>query len=309
MNLKRVLFKLGFLYPRVYACFCYYRKKARRREIEEKFTFYFPDRWDRRGLRKAVKHIFELRGARKVVRYLMPQVDGWAARAFFTAEGFCHIDREREKGRGIVLVSGHIGDPQLGFPVLKRMGYDFILIKGGPPLKPDPRTYHYTETEKDTIFIYDPAKAAEYKERILAILRSGGIVHYYADTREGGRKERVPFLGREMEFPTGMIHLARVADAAFIPFAQRYHRGRVTMKVEEPLDRGWPAGEADYRRVLAGFVRFLEREFTDEPEQFMGIYGPTVVGEYPLLHGLKARSGDAKGSSLTDTAQGENDEG
>jgi hypothetical protein len=170
------------------------------------------------------------------------------------------------------------------------MGYDFTLIKGGRPLKPDPRTYHHTETEADTIFIHDPAKAAEYKQRILSILRSGGIILYYADTREGSRKEKVPFLGREMEFPTGMIHLARVADAAFIPLVQRYHRGRVTMRVTEPLDRGWPEGQGDYRRVLTEFVRILEREFVDEPEQFMGIYGPTVVGEYPKLQAGKDRN-------------------
>jgi len=227
-----------------------------------------------------VRHIFELRGSRKVMHYLIPLVDYRVIHQFFRFEGLHHLDRVLKGGRGVVLMAGHLGNPHLAFCTFRAMGYDLILIKGGTPRETKPRKHRYRETPEDTVFIYDPELVAGYKERILETLRSGKVIHYYGDTREGKRKERVPFLWREMDFPTGMIHLAHQAGAAIIPCIHLYHHGRITIILKEPIDHDWAEGEREYKRIVAEFAKILESYILSHPEQYMGIYGPTVLANY-----------------------------
>lgn len=227
-----------------------------------------------------VRHIFELRGSRKVMHYLIPLMDRQMINQFFEIEGLHHLDQVLKEGRGVVLLAGHLGNPHLAFCALRTMGYDLTLIKGGAPKEAMLRKFRYRETPEDTIFIYDPSLAASYKERILETLRSGKIIHYYGDTKEGRAKERLPFLGREMGFPTGMVHLAHQAKAAIIPFIHLYQRGKTTLIFKEPIDDHWEEGEMAYRRILMEFTKLLESYILLHPEQYMGIYGPTVPAHY-----------------------------
>ncbi len=218
------------------------------------------------------------------MHYLIPLLDHRVIDHFFKFEGLHHLDQVLKKGRGVVLMAGHLGNPHLAFCSFRAMGYDLILIKGGAPRKLKPRKHRYWETIEDTIFVYDSELSSDYKERILGSLRSGKIVHYYGDTREGKRKERVSFLGREMDFSTGMIHLAHRAGAAIIPCIHLYHQGRITIILKEPIDHQWEKGEGEYRRIISEFAQLLETYILDFPEQYMGVYGPTVISEYFHSH-------------------------
>jgi KDO2-lipid IV(A) lauroyltransferase len=284
-GLKGLLFRLAFGYARFYAFFCYWRKKARRREIEEKFRFFLPEKMSSGRLRKTVRHIFELRGTRKVMDYLIPLLNGQLIERFFAVEGLHHLDGALKEGKGVVLLSGHLGNPYFGFCALRVMGYDLILIKGGPPSKENRTWFHYSETLEDTIFIYDPSLAAEYKKRILETLQQGKVLQYFQDTREGKNKETLSFLGRQIGFPTGILHLAHQAKARVIPCIHLYQRGKITLIFKEPIDRGWENGKEEYRRIVSEFAETLEAYILRYPEQYMGIYGPTVLSEYFRLHG------------------------
>jgi len=275
---------VAFLYARVYALFCYYRKKERRKEIEEKFDFFLKKGWRPAEKKKIVRHIFELRGSRKVMHYLIPFLDRRLVNRFYEIEGLHHLDQILKEGRGVVLMAGHFGNPHLAFCAIRRMGYDLTLVKGGAPKKAKYGKLRYRETSEDTIFICDSNHGASYKGRILEILRSGKIIHYYADTREGRVRERVSFLGREMGFPTGMIHLANQAGAAIVPCIHFYRKGKITLIFKEPLDHHWVKGADDYRKIVSEFAKLLETTIRANPEQYMGIYGPTVLSEYYRSH-------------------------
>jgi len=282
--LKWLFFKLAYLYPRIYAFFCYYRKEERRKEIEEKFDFFLKRGWRRSEKRRIVRHIFELRGSRKVMHYLIPHIDRRVINRFYEIQGLHHVDRILKEGRGVLLMAGHFGNPHLAFCAIRRMGYDLILVKSGAPKKARHEKLRYRETPEDTIFIDGSNRGGSYKGKILGILRSGKIIHYYADTREGRAKETVSFLGREMGFPTGMIHLAHQAGAAVIPCIHFYRKGKITLIFMEPLDRHWAKGTEDYRRIVSEFAELLETTIAANPEQYMGIYGPTVLSEYYRSH-------------------------
>ncbi len=54
-------------------------------------------------------------------------------KVFVTTEGLEYLDQALKEGRGILLMAPHIGNPHIGFYVLRLMGYEITIIKGGKP--------------------------------------------------------------------------------------------------------------------------------------------------------------------------------
>jgi lauroyl/myristoyl acyltransferase len=277
---KWLLFKLAFFYPRIFAFSSYYRKQEKKREYEEKVIFFYPKARDPDRVRRIVKGVFELRGVRKVMRYLIPLMDDSFIQRFVKVEGLHHLDQVLKEGRGVVLIAGHIGIPHLSFNALRAMGYDLILLSGVTPKTPKHPKFRYYDTEENTIFVHDLSLSERYKEKILKTLQAGKMIYYDGDAAEGRVKEKVSFLGREMDFPTGMIHIAHEARAAIVPFIHLYRKGEITLIFKEPLDRDWREGKGAYKRIVEEFAILLESYILNYPEQYMGIYGPTIPAYY-----------------------------
>jgi lauroyl/myristoyl acyltransferase len=77
-----------------------------------------------------------------------------------------------------------------------------------------------------------------------------------------------------------MLYLAHQANASIIPFIHLYQRGKMTLIFKDPLDEEWRDGEIAYQRIVKEFVKLLEAYILKYPEQYMGIYGPTVLANY-----------------------------
>lgn len=288
--MKWLLFKVAFIYPRVFAFSSYYRKKEKRREYEDKVLFFYPEKEkDPKRIKKIVKGVFELRGVRKVMRYLIPLMDRSFIKRFVEVEGLHHLDEALKNGRGVLLIAGHIGIPHLSFNALRVMGYDLILLSGVTPKHPKHPKIRYYDTQDKTIFVHDLALSETYKKRILETLQAGKLIYYDGDAGEGRAKEQILFFGKEMDFPTGMVSLAHRAQAAIIPFIHLYRRGKIKLIFKEPIERHWEEGKGGYKRILEEFVRLLESYIVAHPEQYMGIYGPTVLAYYYRSH----RSGES----------------
>jgi lauroyl/myristoyl acyltransferase len=165
------------------------------------------------------------------------------------------------------------------------MGYDVKVLKGGVLRKAKPSRFEFYESWDNTVFLHDRSLSDDdRKRRILDILQSGGILLNMADAVEGRRKEFTSFLGREMGFPTGLLHLAHQAKAALVPFFYFYENGRLRLILEEAIDDHWKDGEKAYRRIVSEFAKRLEAYFLTSPEQYIGIYGPTVLNDYYRSH-------------------------
>jgi Kdo2-lipid IVA lauroyltransferase/acyltransferase len=279
-RVKWLLFKLAFLYPRIYAFFCYYRKKAHQREYEEKVNLFYNTDMDPKGIRRIVRGIFELRGVRKIQRYLIPLMDNRFIQQFVTIEGLDILDRALTKRRGIILMSAHIGNFHIGFNILRVLGYEINFFKGGNPKKQRSRKLRYVDPNEYTIFSRNAPLSNTAKHRILEILRSGRIIYYTVDAEGGRRKVGVSMLGRTMHFSTGMLHFALQADAAVLPFFHLYRRGKIKLIFKEPIDGDWRQGEEDYQRIMEEFAKLLEYYILAYPKEYMGIYGPTVLNYY-----------------------------
>jgi lauroyl/myristoyl acyltransferase len=282
--LKWLLFKLAFFYPRVYAFLSYYWKSEKRMEFQDKVIFLYSKQNDPHRIKEIVKGVFELRGVRKVMRYLIPLMDDHYIKWFVKVEGLHYLDGALKEEKGVLLMAGHIGIPHLAFNALRVMGYEVILLSGVTPKTPKHPKIRYYDTPDKTIFTHDLSLSEVYKKRILETLRSGKIIYYDGDAGEGRKKENILFLGREMDFPTGMVHLAHQSKAAIVPFIHLYEKGKITLIFREPLENHWKEGRGEYKRIISEFANLLESYILSHPEQYLGIYGPTVLNYYYWSH-------------------------
>lgn len=278
MRLKWLFFRLAFLYPRVYAFFCYSRKKERRAEFEEKVKLFFNPGADPAKVKRIVRGVFEIRGSRKMQRYLLPHIDKEFIRRFVTIEGLSLLDQALQRGRGILMIAGHIGNPHIGLNIVRALGYDLTIIKGGKTKIPRFPKIRYSDPLELTIFTEDTSLSKTAKARALEILQSSGRILYYSgDAVEGKRKVGVPFLGHMMQFPTGTLHMAAQANAIVLPVIHLYRHGKIQLIFKEPMDRQWMRGLEDYERIAGEFAKLLESYILPHPEEYMGMYGHTVL--------------------------------
>jgi len=277
---KRLFFKLAFLYPRIYAFFCYYRKKEQRAEFEEKVKLFFDPKADPKKIKSTVRGIFEIRGSRKMQRYLLPRIDKTFVRQFVTIEGIHHLDQALQQGRGILMIAGHIGNPHIGFNILRALGYDLTIIKGGKTKIPRFPKFRYSDPLEFTIFTEATSFSKPARERALEILRSPGRILYYSgDAIEGKRKVEIPFLGHTMQFATGTLYFAAQANAIVLPIIHLYRHGKIYVGLSQPLDCHWENGPDDCKRILEDFSKLLEKYIIPHPEEYMGMYGHTVLND------------------------------
>jgi lauroyl/myristoyl acyltransferase len=177
-------------------------------------------------------------------------------------------------------MAGHIGNPHIGFSVLRTMGYQITIIKGGKSKKTDDRKYRYSDPPEYTIFTEDAPLSKNSRERALDVLRSGRTLYYSVDAFGGKRRVEVPFLGRNMAFATGTLYLAHQTNAIVLPFIHLYRHGKIELIFRAPIDVGWKNGEEDYRRMISEFTGWMESIILKYPEEYMGIYGDTVPDHY-----------------------------
>jgi hypothetical protein len=53
---------------------------------------------------------------------------------------------------------------------------------------------------------------------------------------------------------------------------------------EERIDDYWKDGERAYGRIVRRYAKLLESHVLAHPEQYIGIYGPTVLNDYYRSH-------------------------
>ena len=228
--------------------------------------------------------ISELRGVRKLMKRLIPHMDKKFIERFVDVEGIAHLDQALKEKKGVLLMAAHIGVPHLAFNALRVMGYDVTLLSGVTPKRPKRPKNRYYDTDDNTIFVDDLSNAKIYKKRILDTLKSGGIIYYDADAGVGRNSEEVTFLGNKMKFPTGMIYYAHQADAVVLPFMHLYKRGKISLLIKRAVNNHWKNGKKEYNPIVTEFVKMLEHYIHKYPEQYLGIYGPTVLSYYYNSH-------------------------
>jgi len=196
-----------------------------------------------------------------------------AARLVESVVGYSRIVEAREQGNGVLLLTGHLGNWEIGGLMLAEMRQPIHVV-----LVPD----IFPAVEQARRALHERAGISEIRVdrsfaptlAVLRALKSNAIVAMQGDRDFNNTGIAVQFFGKEAFFPRGPLLMAMSTSATVLPaFIVRVPDGRYRAIVEEPLAI---VKEGDRETALAENVRryvaILERYVGQNPEQWYCFY-------------------------------------
>jgi Kdo2-lipid IVA lauroyltransferase/acyltransferase len=185
---------------------------------------------------------------------------------FETVEGWHHIERAMALGRGVMFVSGHLGNWELGGSYMAARGIplEAVVRRMENPLFDQ----YITDTRRQIgmTVIHD----ADAVRRVPRAMREQHCVAFLIDQGAAGLASTwVPFFGRYAKTPRGpAVFALRLETPLIFGCALRQPSGRYALHFEEvPVQRTGTL-DADVDAIVASYTRTLERWVRRAPEQY-----------------------------------------
>lgn len=215
---------------------------------------------------------------------------GWD-QAFFERHvrvvGREHLDAALSLGRGMLFVSGHYSNWELGAFVVGRLGYRILIVA---QIHEDPRVNDLFVRAR-AVHGVEVAPTAKGARAALRALRDNRPVAILGDRPTGGRTVDVRLCGQTTAFPQGPWRLALDTGAPLLPtFMRREPDGSYTLLIDAPIDR--PEGGAREERMAGmaqSFAAVLERRLREDPTQWAAFYPVWTCERLAATGGRPAR--------------------
>jgi Kdo2-lipid IVA lauroyltransferase/acyltransferase len=241
--------------------------KFRSKVVEKNLRIAFPDRddeWIRQTMRASYAHLGRealetLRLGRTTPEELIARVDAFGLDAF--REAFA-------EGKGVVMVSGHVGNHEMAASTLAAYGFplDVVVQQQENPL--------FNAALNDARTRLGVRIIDRFQAHRLAIksLRSGRAVGFAADQNAGKSGVFVPFFGKLASTHRGPALFA-VKTGAPMFLATLLRKGDryegTVQRVE--VDRSGPLDDVVYN-LTAEFTRMLEEVVREAPDQYLWLH-------------------------------------
>jgi KDO2-lipid IV(A) lauroyltransferase len=185
---------------------------------------------------------------------------------FERVEGADVLARARAKGRGVLLVSGHLGNWELGGAYVAATGVGFEAVARGMENPLFDRYITRTRHDLGMTVIHD----SDAVRRVPRAMRDGKMVAMLVDQGAVGLASSwVPFFGRYAKTPRGpAVFALRLGAPVVFATALRQPGGKYIMYFEEIPVHPTGEREADVDRIVADYTSTLERWIRRAPEQY-----------------------------------------
>jgi KDO2-lipid IV(A) lauroyltransferase len=185
-----------------------------------------------------------------------------------SAEGEHHLDAALAAGRGVVLLTAHLGNWEFAGRLLESRGGGrtaHVVLSA----EQDAALERYLRLDRAHLRFVTRHRPTSTLG-LLAALRRSELVAMQADRPSGGRGDAlVPFFGEPAAFPLGPFVLARAAGAAVVPaVCAMAPGGRYRLEVEPPI---W-VKPGEELTALAAVVAWLERVIRAHPTQWFNFF-------------------------------------
>jgi len=179
-------------------------------------------------------------------------------------------------GKGALLVSGHFFASRLAKRYLAAIGFPSLSVRSLNPRDRRAGRLGMRFLQKryvalvgqvlgDEVSIQDP----DCSLKMLARLRSGGLIDCHVDAALSRQVIERMFFGRQTPFPAGFLHVARVAGCPLVPIHCLGNSRRLRIEFGKAL---WLESAPDRRSFaennLSKVLRILEEQIISHPAEW-----------------------------------------
>jgi KDO2-lipid IV(A) lauroyltransferase len=160
------------------------------------------------------------------------------------------------KGRGVILVTGHIGNWELGALFFARHGFKINVVtipEGRERIDSIRGAYRMRQDIRTIVVDGSPFASLE----IVAALRRGEIVAMLVDRWEGADGVPAKFFDEDRRFPRGPFVLSRATGAPILPAFIVRDGSKYRGVVDPPFIMDGPEDESGARRLSESLERMI----------------------------------------------------
>jgi Kdo2-lipid IVA lauroyltransferase/acyltransferase len=245
----------------------YWPLGIRRAVVERQLSAALPER-SPEDIERIARETYAQLGRTSVETAILPAYNAAEIVSLFEdVQGWSIVEERLARGKGLILVTGHLGNWELGGAYLAARGVpiDVVARHMANPLFDRYLTRTRQQIGMEVVHDEDAVR------RVPRSLRSGRAVAFLVDQGAVGLASTwVPFFGRYAKTPRGPAVFALRLDAPIVfGAAVRRPSGRYQLTFE-PIDVA-PSGdrEADVDRIVADYTATLERWVRRTPEQYL----------------------------------------
>ena len=245
----------------------YYPLKFRRNVVEKNLRTAFPERgdaWIQETMRATYAHLG--REALESIRLAHTTREELIARTY--AVGFDEYVATFQEGKGVVIVTGHVGNHEIGAAALAARGFplDVVIQRQQNPLFDDALN---KARQRMGTGIIDRFKAPRLA---IKALREGRNVGFAADQNAGKSGAFVPFFGKVASTHRGPALFAVKTGAPLI-ICTTLRKGNMYEGTFQrvDVDRSGPLDEVVHN-LTAAFTAKLEEVVRGAPEQYLWLH-------------------------------------
>ena len=244
----------------------YWPLGIRRGVVERQLSAALPER-SPEDIERIARETYAQLGRTSVETAILPAYNAAEIVGLFEdVQGWSIIEERLARGKGLILVTGHLGNWELGGAYLAARGLPIDVVARHMANPLFDRYLTRTRQQIGMEVVHDE----EAVRRVPRSLRSGRAVAFLVDQGAVGLASTwVPFFGRYAKTPRGPAVFALRLDAPIVfGAAVRRPSGRYQLTFE-PIDVA-PTGdrEADVDRIVADYTSTLERWVRRTPEQY-----------------------------------------
>lgn len=236
-----------------------------RRFVKENLKAIFPQKSNREIRR------IRIRMARNFAKYLVDffrfeKLDLEYIKKNVHIENINNFDEAIKKGKGVVVVSAHLGNWELGGVVVALSGYPFWVVALTHKEKRVNDFFNY-QRESKGIKVIPLGKAAR---KSIEVLKDNGLLVLAADRDFAGNGAVMRFFGKPAIFPEGPAALSLKTGAVIVPaFMLRNPDETFTLRIEKPIEF-LPSGnkENDMKELMKLYIKIFEEYILKYPDQW-----------------------------------------
>jgi len=239
--------------------FLWYILDKKRRKIVEKNIKIITGKKDR----QIVKNTFLNFGYIYKDTLNIPNISASNLGTYIREEGIDNIRKGLKRGKGVILVSAHLGAWELAGPYLASCGYPLFVV--GESKGPGMEFFNFYRKYRERF----GAKVIRLEKKsismnILSLLKKNKVITLIADRDISGTGKVFKFFGKNVKLPIGAAYISKKSGAPIcIGFMVRKERGYYGY-IFSPI---YPEKES-IQGLMQKIINVFEREISKYPDQW-----------------------------------------